>query len=222
MAIDRDFAVALLQADRRLSANTAFPKAMLRPSRCSSMSLPGSRPIIPDVFCAALLNSQPMGFYAPAQLVRDAREHGVRVLPVDINHSNLGCGPREGRASIVVRWSRAIGTCWDVIKTDKGHPPRLQPGQGAEREGDRGQAYRPSAGRGYTSVRDLWLRSGLAALRAGEACRCGCVPLDRARSPQRALGGKGAGREKCCRAAAALRAGDAGRIPAGAGEFRCR
>ncbi len=41
----------------------------------------------PDVFCAALLNSQPMGFYAPAQLIRDAREHGVRILPVDVNHS---------------------------------------------------------------------------------------------------------------------------------------
>lgn len=41
----------------------------------------------PDVFCAALLNSQPMGFYAPAQIVRDAREHGIEILPVDINHS---------------------------------------------------------------------------------------------------------------------------------------
>jgi error-prone DNA polymerase len=41
----------------------------------------------PDAFLAALLNSQPMGFYAPAQLVRDAREHGVQVLPVDVNHS---------------------------------------------------------------------------------------------------------------------------------------
>ncbi|HEY7212719.1 MAG TPA: PHP domain-containing protein [Bryobacteraceae bacterium] len=42
----------------------------------------------PDVFCAALLNSQPMGFYAPAQLVRDAREHGVEIRPIDVNHSN--------------------------------------------------------------------------------------------------------------------------------------
>ncbi len=38
----------------------------------------------PDAFLAALLNSQPMGFYAPAQLVRDARAHGVTVLPVDV------------------------------------------------------------------------------------------------------------------------------------------
>jgi error-prone DNA polymerase len=42
----------------------------------------------PTVFTCALLNSQPMGFYAPAQLVRDAREHKVEVLPPDINASN--------------------------------------------------------------------------------------------------------------------------------------
>jgi len=42
---------------------------------------------LPDVFAAALLNSQPMGFYAPAQIVRDAREHGVEVRPVDVNLS---------------------------------------------------------------------------------------------------------------------------------------
>jgi error-prone DNA polymerase len=41
----------------------------------------------PEVFAAALLNSQPMGFYAPAQIVRDAREHGVEVRPVDVSHS---------------------------------------------------------------------------------------------------------------------------------------
>jgi error-prone DNA polymerase len=45
----------------------------------------------PDVFCAALLNSQPMGFYAPAQIVRDAREHGVEVRPVSINDSRWDC-----------------------------------------------------------------------------------------------------------------------------------
>ena len=42
----------------------------------------------PAAFTAALLNSQPMGFYAPAQLVRDAREHGVEVRPVEINRSD--------------------------------------------------------------------------------------------------------------------------------------
>jgi error-prone DNA polymerase len=42
----------------------------------------------PDVFCAALLNSQPMGFYAPAQIVRDAREHQVIVRAADVNYSD--------------------------------------------------------------------------------------------------------------------------------------
>ena len=42
----------------------------------------------PDVFLAAILNAQPMGFYAPAQLVRDARAHGVEVLPPDVNASD--------------------------------------------------------------------------------------------------------------------------------------
>jgi len=41
----------------------------------------------PDVFAAALLNSQPMGFYAPAQIVRDAQDHGIEARPVDINAS---------------------------------------------------------------------------------------------------------------------------------------
>ena len=45
----------------------------------------------PEVFAAALLNAQPMGFYAPAQLVRDAREHKVEVRPPDVNASDWDC-----------------------------------------------------------------------------------------------------------------------------------
>jgi error-prone DNA polymerase len=45
----------------------------------------------PDVFLAALLNSQPMGFYGPSQLVQDARRHGVQVWPVDVLHSEWDC-----------------------------------------------------------------------------------------------------------------------------------
>jgi error-prone DNA polymerase len=45
----------------------------------------------PAAFCAALINSQPMGFYAPAQLIRDAREHGISARPIDVNHSNWDC-----------------------------------------------------------------------------------------------------------------------------------
>ena len=58
----------------------------------------------PDVFCAALLNSQPMGFYAPAQIVRDASAHGVEIRPVCINNSRWDCtlepGPRDGRRAV--------------------------------------------------------------------------------------------------------------------------
>ncbi|WP_428645621.1 error-prone DNA polymerase [Roseibium sp.] len=52
----------------------------------------------PDAFCCALLNAQPMGFYAPAQIVRDARDHGVEVRPVCINASRWDCTlePIEG------------------------------------------------------------------------------------------------------------------------------
>jgi DNA polymerase III alpha subunit len=57
----------------------------------------------PDVFAAALLNAQPMGFYAPAQIVRDLREHGVEVRPVDVNRSDwdatLEDGPHAALAS---------------------------------------------------------------------------------------------------------------------------
>ena len=45
----------------------------------------------PSVFTCSLLNSQPMGFYAPAQLIRDARQHDVEVLPVDVNFSDWDC-----------------------------------------------------------------------------------------------------------------------------------
>lgn len=58
----------------------------------------------PDVFCAALLNAQPMGFYAPAQIVRDAREHGIEVRAVCINASHWDCtlesSDREDRLAV--------------------------------------------------------------------------------------------------------------------------
>ncbi|NDD75542.1 MAG: error-prone DNA polymerase [Gammaproteobacteria bacterium] len=57
----------------------------------------------PAAFCCALLNSQPMGFYSPSQLVRDAREHGVEVRPVDVLVSDVDCtleATRDGRAAL--------------------------------------------------------------------------------------------------------------------------
>ena len=50
----------------------------------------------PDVFCAALLNAQPMGFYAPAQIVQDARDHGVELRPVCVNASRWDCTLEPG------------------------------------------------------------------------------------------------------------------------------
>ena len=57
----------------------------------------------PDVFCAAILNAQPMGFYAPAQLVRDAVDHGVEVRPVDVNYSHWDSTlePRQRRGPLM-------------------------------------------------------------------------------------------------------------------------
>jgi error-prone DNA polymerase len=51
----------------------------------------------PAAFAAALINSQPMGFYAPAQIVRDAQEHGVEVRPVDVNCSGWDCAVEGGK-----------------------------------------------------------------------------------------------------------------------------
>jgi error-prone DNA polymerase len=53
----------------------------------------------PAAFAAALLNSQPMGFYAPAQLVRDAKEHGVEVQPIDVTRSDWDCTLELGKDS---------------------------------------------------------------------------------------------------------------------------
>ncbi len=57
----------------------------------------------PEVFCVALLNSQPMGFYAPAQIVRDARDHGVEVRGADINASAWDCTLEPAGPGLAVR-----------------------------------------------------------------------------------------------------------------------
>jgi error-prone DNA polymerase len=57
----------------------------------------------PAAFACALLNSQPMGFYAPAQIVRDAREHGVEVREVDVNHSDWDCTLEDGTMRLGLR-----------------------------------------------------------------------------------------------------------------------
>ncbi len=57
----------------------------------------------PALFCAALLNSQPMGFYAPSQLVQDARRHGVEVRPPEVNASEWDCTLEAGALRLGLR-----------------------------------------------------------------------------------------------------------------------
>ncbi|HEY0111791.1 MAG TPA: error-prone DNA polymerase [Allosphingosinicella sp.] len=120
----------------------------------------------PDVFCAALLNAQPMGFYAPAQLVRDALEHGVEVRPVCINKSRWDCTlenpPPDGEDLLPLR----LG-----MRMVKG----LSNLHAAQIVGAR--AERP-----FASVEDVWRRSGVpvAALeRLAEADAFASLGLDR-------------------------------------------
>jgi DNA-directed DNA polymerase III PolC len=112
----------------------------------------------PDVFCAAMLNSQPMGFYAPAQLVRDAREHGVKILPVDINHSDWECTLETAafdRSAVDFRHGEMRG----VIKTRHAVRLGLRQIKGVSSD-DMKQLVKKRDDK-YHSVRDLWLRSGL-------------------------------------------------------------
>jgi error-prone DNA polymerase len=73
----------------------------------------------PDVFCAAILNSQPMGFYQPAQLVRDARAHGVEIRPVDVNFSEWDCTlepAAEGQHAVRLGFRLVHGLSEDELK----------------------------------------------------------------------------------------------------------
>jgi error-prone DNA polymerase len=66
----------------------------------------------PAAFACALLNSQPMGFYAPAQIVRDAREHGVEVRPIDISASDWDCTLEEGALRLGFRLIAGFSREW--------------------------------------------------------------------------------------------------------------
>ncbi len=99
----------------------------------------------PDVFCAALLNAQPMGFYAPAQIVRDARDHGVDVRPVCVNASRWDCTlePTSGEDRFAVR----LGL-------------RMVRGLA---NADAAAIVTARADQPYASVDDLWRRAGVPA-----------------------------------------------------------
>lgn len=112
----------------------------------------------PDVFCAAILNSQPMGFYAPAQLVRDAREHGVELRPPDINHSqwDTSLEADAGKQKIAPQHRDMDG----VMQNN--HAVRLGLNRVKGLRKEHAEQLVTHRGRGYDSMRDLWLRSGLS------------------------------------------------------------
>ena len=111
----------------------------------------------PDVFCAAILNSQPMGFYAPAQLIRDAREHGVDVRDVDINHSEwLSVLEPDAKALPVSQQHRQL----EAIQKNT-HAVRLGLQQVKGFGEELAKLLIEHRASGYDSVRDLWMRSGL-------------------------------------------------------------
>jgi len=87
----------------------------------------------PAAFCAALLNSQPMGFYAPAQLVLDARRHGVEVRPPDVQLSEWDCTLEGGAVRLGLRMAGGLAE---------------------------GVGRRIAAGRPYRSIHDLNLNKG--------------------------------------------------------------
>jgi DNA-directed DNA polymerase III PolC len=102
----------------------------------------------PGIFACALLNAQPMGFYAPAQIVRDAREHGVTVRPVDINAS-----------------------FWDNVMEPDGQGGlalRLGFRQIKAMREDEATWITAARGNGYRDVEELWRKAGTphAILRA--------------------------------------------------------
>jgi len=113
----------------------------------------------PDVFAAALINSQPMGFYAPAQIVRDAAEHGIVIRPVDINSSYHDCSLEPAGPDKASLHERHADMAGDIRST---HAIRLgfcQIKGMSQAEGDTISDHRD---RGFDSIRDLWLRTGLA------------------------------------------------------------
>ena len=94
----------------------------------------------PGIFACALLNSQPMGFYAPAQIVRDAREHGVEVRPVCVNDSHWDCTMEpDGKGGLALRLGfRQIKS----MREEEAH------------------WLTAARGNGYLTVEDVWRRAG--------------------------------------------------------------
>ncbi len=113
----------------------------------------------PDVYAAAILNSQPMGFYSASQLVRDAREHGITVLPPDINWSDYDglLEPSDFDPETILKRNRDMA---GDIRSTQAVRLGLRQIKGIGRK--EGEILMEKRDDGYLSVRDLWLRTGLS------------------------------------------------------------
>jgi error-prone DNA polymerase len=112
----------------------------------------------PDVFACALLNSQPMGFYAPAQIIRDAIEHGVEVRSVDVNRSDYGHVLEEGfpgNQRIAKQHAEMRDDIWSTQSIRLG----LRQISGIKEA--HANLIVARRGAGYASIRDLWLKTGV-------------------------------------------------------------
>jgi len=112
----------------------------------------------PDAFACALLNSQPMGFYAPSQIVRDAQEHGVEIRNVDINLSDLASVLEPGTPGTDRIWRQHSDMRNDIRATNA---IRLGLGFVKGLSDEDANLIVARRGTGYDSIRDLWLRTGL-------------------------------------------------------------
>ncbi|RMC36172.1 error-prone DNA polymerase [Paracoccus alkanivorans] len=119
----------------------------------------------PDVFACALLNSQPMGFYSASSIIRDFRDHGGEVRPADINHSEWDHSLEPAEKPGSVRFALRLG---------------LRQIEGMRE--DTARAIAQARGTGFTSLRDLYFRTGVdmfSLRRLAEADAFGSVGLDR-------------------------------------------
>jgi DNA-directed DNA polymerase III PolC len=113
----------------------------------------------PDAFAAALLNAQPMGFYAPAQIVRDAREHGVEVRAPDVNRSQWDSTLESG-SEAAARLHDLHRAMRDDVHATHAIRLGLREIKGLKEEDAKLVVAR--RGMNYDSVRDVWLRTGLS------------------------------------------------------------
>jgi error-prone DNA polymerase len=131
----------------------------------------------PAAFTASLLNSQPMGFYAPAQLVGDARQHGVDVLPVDVNCSAWECTLEETGQGEVDSGHYSLRLGFNTLSgMSAAHVERIERTRGAEP---------------FRSLDDFARRTGLSRAvitRLAKAGTFGSLRLDRRTALWEALG----------------------------------